>query len=543
MLDKLNFSFNSKALVAYFLISALGFSVLLIVILRTTTKAERLESIHDDVALIVNGITGSILNNSDVESQGLAFQTQSAMQEYLNLTFENSKIRSLDPILRVSVFFLNPEKQLIGDWIATDQAAIPHSCIEPYSKFFQPPKSHYSYLIELEINNCADTNLSLFEMHSLSMPIYVSFGVILIWGICIFAMLRSVSYASKLLVSSAHTAELINNVEKIRWIDVNLLTQKALQVRGHNLQFYQTLVLDAQHDVCKILDLIVRKFGNPELNQNINVIQNIMQKIAIEVRSSDEPYKDITGHRELTAHEFKKMVNSFFSGCDIKITIPDNLNLSIIDISLFERILVNLASNATKHSIARPKVYVSYKEPLLQLLIKSQVNYVTSWFLFFAKLTKRIDTENHNTPVYMKIFGRTGRGFAIVKRGIIKFGGKIIFSIQGNRVSTGFYLPTYKTKIIEPDKEIFLQKRKAIYFSNPEFSQLAVDQGLKKFMITESEFNDILNKKNNEKIELVTDLELEPSEHYTIRLVQKKGRIEGLALNWLGGQENSKEST
>ena len=50
-------------------------------------------------------------------------------------------------------------------------------------------------------------------------------------------MLQSIQYAGKLLEQTEDVDELLEKTDKINWLNVRILAQKAVQVRGKNLQF------------------------------------------------------------------------------------------------------------------------------------------------------------------------------------------------------------------------------------------------------------------------------------------------------------------
>ena len=489
----LKFRFNSGSLLAYFIISAVGFIILYMIIWTVTVRAERIANLRHDVSLIMGGISGSILGTAELDSQGLQDQSQSLMQEYLNFTFDSKKTQSQERVAKVSVYFLNPERQLIGEWVSPDDP--PMDCLEKRTEYFQPHRSPYPYLVELTINTCSKNSLGLLEYSSISLPIIVSLAVILFWGICIFAMLHSIQYAGKLLEQTEDVDELLEKTDKINWLNVRILAQKAVQVRGKNLQFYQTLILDAQHDMAKILDAISSKYPEKDLNYNISSVRGILQRLAIEVRSSNEVYQEINTHKDLNSDEFYEYIQTYFLNCDIVNNLPRNLNISISDISIFERIIVNLSSNSIKHSITPSKVKLFYSNKFLSFRVYSKITFFSAFNIHLAKLTNRIDLKNIDSPVFFKFFGRTGRGLSIIKRGLIKLKGRMFFTIEGNIVETGFDIPAkvIENKILEVPSIINKRKR-VIFFKNNELIKSAIENGLKDFLIDKSELNLLISK-------------------------------------------------
>ncbi|MES2614618.1 MAG: hypothetical protein V4591_04300 [Bdellovibrionota bacterium] len=536
MWHKFRIHFNSSALTAFFIMTALGFTILLFAIWSISVRAERVANLQHDESLIMNGITGSILGSAELDSQGLQLQSQMLMQEYLNYTIENSKSNTASSnIVRVGVYFLNPEsstqaKQVIAEWAS--ETPVSKECIERRTEYFQPSRSLYTYLIDLSLNTCSEANLSLLEYHTLSTPIVVALAVILIWGVCIYAMLRSVSFAGGLLGSSDNTSELLDNTAKIKWTDVGILAQRALQVRGKNLQYYQTLVLDAQHDIAKVLDFINRKYDDKDLNHGISIIRGIIQRLATEVRSTDTVYHDVTAHREIDAEELLRLVKIYYAGDIIENELPSNFCLNVSDISLFERLLVNLSSNAVKHSTETPRVRIFFEKNTFKLRVYTPISDYSALKLHFAKLTHRIDVKNTENPVYIKFFGRTGRGLSIVKRGVLKLGGRLIFDVNKKIVETGIDLPAClvqnNTEQIAALQQI---KRRVISFKNEEFIQIALSHGLKDFIVSEIDLQQLISQGIN--LEIVSDYEITESSNSTVRILAKKERIEGIALNWL----------
>ncbi len=534
---KFRLHFNSSALSAFFIITAVGFTILLFAIWSVSVRNERIANLQHDENFILNGITGSILSSAELDSQGLHQQSQTLMQDYLSLTLENGKNKTHSSnIVQVSIYYLNPEnqnqvKQLIGEWVS--ETPISRECIEKRTEYLQQPtRSPYTYLIDLSLNICSDTDISMLEYHTLSTPILVALAVILIWGICIYAMIKSVSYAGGLLGSSDNTTELLDNTEGIRWRNVGILAQRALQVRGRNLQYYQTLVLDAQHDIAKVLDFINRKYDEKELNHGISIVRGIIQKLASEVRSSDEPYHDVTSHREIDSVELLKLLKIYFTGDIIQNELPENFFLYVSDISLFERLLVNLSSNAVKHSIETPRVRVFFENKTFKLRVFTPVSEFSALILHLAKLTHRIDVKNSENPVYIKFFGRTGRGLSIIKRGVHKLGGQLIFSINKKIVESGIDLPAHIVqKTIQADDVVQL-KKKVITFKKEDFREMAFECGLKEFMVSEAELNHLIV--DGIKLEVVSDYELTVPVSSSVRIISKKERIEGIAINWLG---------
>ncbi|WGL58669.1 hypothetical protein QEJ31_08985 [Pigmentibacter sp. JX0631] len=531
----LKFRFNSGSLLAYFIFSAIIFIVLYLVIWTLSVRAERIANLRHDVKLIMGGITGSILGTAELDSQGLQDQSQSLMQEYLNFTFDSKKTQTQERAAKVSVYFLNPERQLIGEWVSPEE--IPQECLDTRTEYFQPHRSPYPYLVELTINTCSKNSLDLFEYHIISLPIMVSMAVILFWGICIYAMLHSIQYAGKLLEQTEDVDELLEKTDKINWLNVRILAQKAIQVRGKNLQFYQTLILDAQHDVAKILDSISTKYQDKDLNYNVSSIRGILQRLAIEVRSSNEIYQDYTTPKDLIFDEIMQYISTYFSNCEVTNNLPKNIEVPVSDISLFERIIVNLSSNSIKHSISPSKVKLYYANEYFSLRVYSKISLLSSFNIHLAKLTNRIDLKNVDSPVLFKFFGRDGRGLSIIKRGIFKFKGKMIFTIENNVVETGFDIPAhfYVNKKIDEIPSYLLNRKKVIYFKNEELIQYAKEQGLESFIITDNDLESLVkNKISEEKIEIVSDEELNLPQSFILRIITKKERIKGLALNWIG---------
>ncbi len=529
----LKFRFNSGSLSAYFIISAVGFIILYVVIWTLSVRAERIANLRHDVALIMGGISGSILGTAELDSQGLQDQSLSLMQEYLNFTFDSKKSASQERVAKVSVYLLNPDRQLIGEWVST--APSPIECLEKRTEYFQPVRSPYPYLVELTINTCSDSHLNIFEYHSISLPIIVSLAVIFFWGLCITAMLKSIGYAGKLLEQTEDVDELLEKADKINWLNVKILAQKAVQVRGKNLQFFQTLVLDAQHDVAKVLDTIDRKYAQEDLNYNVSVIRGIMQRLAIEIRSSDDSSQEINSFKELNSIDILKFIRSYFVGCKIENDLPDNCIISIVDISLFERIIVNLSSNAIKHAKAMPNIKMNYIDNYFILRIYSQVSFFKAINIHFAKFTNRIDVVNINSPVFFKLFGRTGRGLSIIKRGTAKLNGKMIFDINKQTVETGFHIPAFLINQISQIQPPPIEKMKVIIFKREDLKLKSIECGLEKFIVSQKDLNAMIQSSSlHNKIEVVSDEDLKLPESFTLRIITKKERIEGLALNWIG---------
>jgi hypothetical protein len=535
----LKFKFNSLFLLAYFIISAIGFIVLYAVIWTLSVRAARIANLRQDVSLIMGGISGSILGIAELDSQGLQDQSQSLMQEYLNFTFDSKKTQSQERVAKVSVYLLNPERQLIGEWFAPQDES-PHECIEKRTEYFQPARSLYPYLIELTINTCSKSSLSLFEYHSISLPIFVSLAVILIWGLCIFVMLDSIQFAGKLLEQTEDVDDLLQKTEKIKWLNVRILAQKAVQVRGKNLQFFQTLILDAQHDIAKILDVIDRKYKIQDLSYNIFALRGIMQRLAFEMQSSDEIGKELNSSKELSSADVIKIIKNHFIGGEIQNKLPENLVLPISDFLVFERIIVNLSSNVTKHSELPSKVILSYKENYFSLKVYSLASFLKAASIYFAKLTNRIDLKNINSPVLFKFFGRTGRGLSIIKKGVIKLNGEMIFSVKNQIVETGFNLPAFLEKdIIDKESNFYLKRKKVIYFKNQDLIKKSIECGLENYLISYEEVQNLLNSKYAEdKIEFVSDEDINLPNFFILKIITKKERIEGLALNWIGDSKS-----
>lgn len=529
MFFKFKFRFNSRALSTYFILSATGFSILLLIIWNAAVKSEHTANLYHDVDLIMNGVTGTISAAAELDSQGLQNQSQSLMQDYLNYTFQNRR-NTQNRIGSVRISLLNPERAVVGEWVTP--LNIPDKCLEKKTQFLHPQFSHYPYLIDLTVNTCSNSSVSLLEYHTLTTPILVAFAVILIWGVCIFTILNSVSFASKLLASTENTAELIDKTEQIRWSDVFMLTQKALLVRGRNLQYYQTLVLDSQHDIAKILDFILRKYDIKELTQNISAIRGIIQKLASEVRSSTGPYHDVTAHRHLSTSELLRLIQIYFVESKIENELPKNMSLFVNDISVFERILVNLASNAVKHGNDVPQLKIFLNSQKLILHVQSTLSEWQSILLYLARITQRIDTKNFDTPVYTKIFGRTGRGLSIIKRGLIQLGGHMLFEIRNKKLITGFSLPAQLSSM---EGEIQIEKApraRVIFFENQEFHNCAVALGLSPFMVSKEQLLNLIS--SGHELEIVSDIEFSIPDNFILRLITKKERIEGIAINWLG---------
>ena len=138
--------------------------------------------------------------------------------------------------------------------------------------------------------------------------------------------------------------------------------------------------------------------------------------------------------------------------------------------------------------------------------------------------------------MFFKFFGRSGRGLSIIKRGLFKLKGRMLFTIEGNIVETGFDIPA---EIVDPkiiDVPISIHKRKrVVYFKNNDLIHSAIENGLKDFIINKDELNLLISSVNDsEKVEIVSDEEINIPESFILRLVTKKERIEGLALNWIG---------
>ena len=535
MWHKIRIHFNSSILSAFFILTSIGFTLLLFAIWSVSVRDEKIANLKHDENFIMSGITGTILGSAELDYQGLPQQSHALIQDYLNYIFDSNKnAPQLTNVSRIAVYSLKPQnqvqiKQLIGEWIS--DLPVSRECIERRTEYFPVPKSQNTYLIDLSLNSCADSNISLLEYHTISTPILISLAIIFIWGLFIHTMLKSVSYAGKLLSSSGNTSELLDQTDRIRWTNVGTLTQRALQVRGKNLQYYQTIVLDAQHDISKILDVINRDYQDKILNQNINIIRGIIHGIAAEVRSSDGNIHDITKKLNLNEKDLEKILRMYYPGNIIKNELPNNLCLQINDVSLFERILINLASNAAKHSIDDPIIKIFYENKLFKLRVITPISEFTALKLKFARITNRIDVKNPESPVYIKLFGRTGRGLSIVKRGILKLGGQLIFSIGKNIVESGIDLPASLIEnTIQPD-EAPKAKKRVISFKNQEFIDIATERGLKDYIVSEIVLQQLISQGIN--LEVVTDYEIVIPSNCTLRIIAKKERIEGIALNWL----------
>jgi hypothetical protein len=542
MWHKVKIHFNSSILTTFFLLTAIGFTVLLITIWSISVESEKKAHLQRYERFIISGIRASIFGSAELGTRGLEQQSQTLIQDYLKLTFEdetNTNPQSKH-MAKLFIYLLNPSnhtqtKELIGEWHPKNE--IDSKCIEKRIEYIQPTRSLLTYEVDLELNTCSSSSLSILEYHNLTA--IIAFAVILVWGIFIYAMIRSVSYAINLLGCSENTSYLLEKTEQIRWTNVGALAQRALQVRGKNLQYYQTLVLDAQHDIAKVLDLINRKYDYKELNQSISIVRGIMQTLATEVRSGNSA-NDVTGHRELSTEELIKLLKIYFSGVIIKNELPKNFSLHVSDIAIFERILVNLAANFVKHSTADNSwLELTFKDNFFMLKLFNLISDYNAFKLNLAKLTGRIDLQNSETPVYVKLFGRTGRGLSIVKRGTIKLGGKLIFNINKKLVETGICLPAqaplsiYTKSGLDPLKK----RQRAIIFKNPEFTQHAIEKELTHFIIDEATLQKLI--KENKNLEIVSDYEIAVPTNSTLRILSKKERIDGIALNWLGKKQET----
>lgn len=261
-----------------------------------------------------------------------------------------------------------------------------------------------------------------------------------------------------------------------------------------------------------------------------------MQRLAIEIKASDESYQELNSYKDLNSQEIFQFIQTHFVSCKIHNDLPNNIIASITDVSIFERIIVNLSSNAIKHSISHSKIKMFYENEFLSLRVYSPVSFLSALGIHFAKLTNRIDLKNANSPVFFKFFGRTGRGLSIIKRGIIKLNGKMVFSIEGKIVETGFDVPAVLVQDkMSDDQSSLVRRKRVIYFKNNDFIHTSIKFGLQKYIISEKEFNELINSTHRgDKIEIVSDEDINLPESCILKLITKKERIEGLALNWIG---------
>ncbi len=540
MWHKFRLHFNSNILSAFFILSAAGFSILLFFVWQDSLHAQKVANLQRDKNTAMRGITGSILEASELTAQGLQLEGQSLIQDYLNFTYENNLSHNVQKtITGISVHYLKSKdatamKESIGEWSSSTHKVSPE-CIDRRTEYFQPTTNSDTYLIDLSLDKCTSSGISLTEFNTITSPIAVAFGIILVWGLCISYIVRSITSVGRLLGSSADTQILLSETENIRWTDVATIAQKALQVRGQNLQYYQTLILDAQHDISKVLDLICQKHDDKELLNSISIARNIMQRLATEVRSSDGPTHDVTAHRDMTGKELSKLIQLYFKDCCIKDSLPSHLTVSILDMSLFERILVNLSSNAIKHGRETPKITLDFDANYFQFRVITQMNDFETLKLHFAKISKRIDVKNPENPVYIKLFGRTGRGLSIIKRGILKLKGQLIFSPKGNQLECGFDLPAHITQQVNESVILPKTKLRVICFAKADFIEQAHKYGLGQFLLPEEEIEKKLAL--GQDLEIVSDKEISTPPSSTLRILSKKERIEGIAINWLGEQK------
>lgn len=536
MWNKFRFHFNSSALMTFFILSALGFAVLLCAIWSISIKSERVANLKRDGNQIINGITGSIFGSAELDSQGLETESRTLIQDYLDSTLDRKATEfQLSSIVKISVYTLSTErstqiKRVIGEW--DSDLALNRDCVERHTEYIQPPHSPYTYLVDVHQNICMPTRWSFFQYHALKIPVIVALLVILVWGGCIYAMMHSVSFAGKLLGSSADTAELLDKTSRILWTNVETLAARALQVRDKNLQYYHTLILDAQHDISKILDIIDNRYEDKDLNTSVSTARGIVQKLVAEVRSSELPYNDVTAHRDVDREELLALMKTYYANDMIRSSLPQGFSLYVSDISLFERILINLSSNAFLHSIERPRVEILFYDNWFRLRIYTVVPLYQSIKLHLAKWTKRLDVKNTMTPVYIKLFGRTGRGLSIIKRGSMKLGGRMVFDIQKNIVQTGIDLPATVTLPKAADTPFFQkEKKRIILFEKQEFIQAAIHHGLESFLVKKEDLNRLIAE--HEQLEVVSDIEISLPSQATLRILSKKERLEGIAINWL----------
>ncbi len=525
--------FNSFFLGAYFILSALIFLILIGIIWSTSIKAQKAANLQHDVNLIMNGITGSILGSAELDSQGLAYQSKSLMQEYLDYTFGYEqlveKIRS--NIVSVDVFILiNPYKRLVGSWSSPKK--VEQSCLENRTEFFHPKKTSYPYVISISMNTCFETKLNIMEYHTITTPILISIFLLFIWGICIYLMLKSLAYAGKILGKTANVDDLVQKTDLISWTNVSLLTKKAVQVRGRNLQYYQTLILDTQHDIAKILDEINKNYNFKDLNQNIGMVRSILQASALEVSNTSHTYEDITPNREVSKKELLTFFENYFKGAEKRIYLPEEFYLKIKNIFIFERILVNLASNAFKHGTKTPVLICEIRDNKMHFNIHTEITLLSAIIFRLAISTGRIDLKNENIPTYTKLWGRHGRGLSIIKRGILRLGGLMVFKVQGRKIISGFVLKaSFKAKNIENNEETS-QKRRVIFFDNEILIEECKKYGLDQFFISHDEVIRLASL--NEPLEIVSNQDIIFDENYPVKIITKKERIKGLANNWLG---------
>lgn len=155
MMDqRFRFRFHSHALSAYLVVSGISFCILLFVLWNVTVKMDQSEILERNMDFIINGIKTSLLESIELNSQGIQDKYLFLLQKHLDYTFEKSRISSSsDQFAKASVYFLNPERQLVGEWV--NPKIFAKECLNQTEEYFEPAQSNRLYVIEITTNTCS----------------------------------------------------------------------------------------------------------------------------------------------------------------------------------------------------------------------------------------------------------------------------------------------------------------------------------------------------------------------------------------------------
>ena len=428
------------------------------------------------------------------------------------------------------------QNDIYAKWETSDIQGIDKACLKEESREYKHEKAFYPFTINVTFDTCSkNEHVETIFKWALYPPIILSVVLVIAFGIFLSFMLTSVQRAGQIIGSELSHDDLQAALSRISWRNIRELTENAAVPKNRTIQQLQSLIKDTHHDISKILQKLQNKI--PE-NTDLRSLSLLISKLSLEVDRGGQNQEE---HRSQAIdlskfHEFlERKTGAHFE----KQGLPtQEADVVIKDAIKFERILINLLSNASQHGIGKPQNSILFLQQSILIRVTSTISLLDYGKIFLARMLGRLNTNDPNKPVYEKVYGREGRGLNIIKRFSLDLGGSFYFTLGFRKLHVGVSLPfSLKQESTAQNKqanESTQSKVKiALLLENKHLRTEVLEeyQLPKEYFVEKSELNGLLEHKR--PLYLITDSDEDFPPWVRCFLVQRKERLKSILNNLL----------
>jgi hypothetical protein len=472
-----------------------------------------------EVELVMRAIEGGALKFAQLNSAALSTQ-------FLGSHFAAISPEGTPRFLSARIEGGRDGTAVYASWIDPRISSVPAACETHHQRLMSPPGALYPFNVTVVANSCwenpAVSNLVLAALWS---PLIVSCGLLGALGLSLVAMMRSVGRASELLRKTPDSVAVVTAATRVPWKEVRVMLTRALETSGANLHYFQAIIEEAEHDVNREL----AREPLSQAPQQGRTISAILRKLVMDSRiasgaeSLDAPLRP----RSMTMTEVAAALRD--QGFEITLPAGGDFVLTLADGDAFMRLVLNLGSNARKHSKGTARADLELQDQTLRLAVSNAMGMRHALRLRLAALLGAVDVNDPNVPLVRTWWSREGIGSRVLKRSAKTLGASLSLRTEGRSFCLAIDVPVQVQKKLEPRT----RRRRAVGFVDPALANAARESGFEGRVLTPDELR--TRAVMQEFDEVLVDFPLPGApDALVVRNATTVARVRGIVTHWQG---------